>query len=76
MTRAVPWFVYVYPCRFQGARGSDKGAEWFVENFKEELDFPMEYFYEKATKNLCVDRIGLSRGHAMQTHAYRVCHWG
>ena len=37
---------------FQGARGSDAGAEWYVENIKEELDFPNEYFYDKAAKKL------------------------
>jgi hypothetical protein len=37
---------------FQGARGSDKGAEWFVENFKEELDYPNEFFYDKVAKKL------------------------
>ena len=37
---------------FQGARGSDKGAEWFVENFREELDFPNEFFYDKTAKKL------------------------
>lgn len=35
----------------QGARGNDKGGDWFVENVAEELDFPGEYFYDaKASK--------------------------
>lgn len=29
---------------FQGARGSDRGAEWFVEGVREELDYPFEFF--------------------------------
>lgn len=37
---------------FQGARGSDAGSEWYVENIAEELDFPNEYFYDKRTKKL------------------------
>ncbi|EGD73635.1 hypothetical protein PTSG_05343 [Salpingoeca rosetta] len=31
---------------FQGARGSDSGAEWFIENVFEELDAPNEYYYD------------------------------
>jgi hypothetical protein len=36
----------------QGARGSDAGAEWFVENIKEELDHPMEFFFEPSSGKL------------------------
>lgn len=31
----------------QGARGNDKGGDWFVENVMEELDFPGEFFWDK-----------------------------
>ena len=37
---------------FQGARGSDKGAEIVVENVMEELDAPTEWFYDKDKKML------------------------
>eukprot|EP00037_Helgoeca_nana_P007698 m.69925 g.69925 ORF g.69925 m.69925 type:complete len:224 (+) comp18448_c0_seq2:1623-2294(+) len=37
---------------FQGARGSNSGAEWFVENVREELDFPMEFFYDRKEMKL------------------------
>mmetsp|Transcript_14885 Transcript_14885/g.44162 ORF Transcript_14885/g.44162 Transcript_14885/m.44162 type:complete len:907 (-) Transcript_14885:74-2794(-) len=37
---------------FQGARGSDGGAEWYIENVMEELDYPMEYFYDRVAKKL------------------------
>jgi len=37
---------------FQGARGSNAGAEWFVENIREELDSPFEYFFDKADGKL------------------------
>ena len=37
---------------FQGARGSDKGAEWFVENVFEELDAENEFFFDKETSEL------------------------
>lgn len=40
-----PAVVLPLPRAMQGARGSDKGAEWFIENVFEELDGPNEYFY-------------------------------
>jgi hypothetical protein len=30
---------------FQGARGDNNGAEWFIENIFEELDAPMEVYH-------------------------------
>jgi hypothetical protein len=37
---------------FQGARGNNKGGEWYVENIFEELDNPNEYFYDEETSQL------------------------
>jgi hypothetical protein len=37
---------------FQGARGSDGGGDWFIENVMEELDNPGEFFFEKSTSML------------------------
>ena len=37
---------------FQGAWGSNVGAEFFIENVFEELDAPMEYFYDETTRML------------------------
>lgn len=37
---------------FQGAEGSNSGANWFVENVFEELDYPSEFFYNQTTKKL------------------------
>ena len=37
---------------FQGARGSDDGGDFFVENVMEELDFPGEFFFDKRAKKL------------------------
>ena len=31
----------------QGARGSEVGGDFFVENVFEELDYPSEFFYDK-----------------------------
>jgi len=36
----------------QGARGSDKGGDFFIENVMEELDNPGEFFFDKATSKL------------------------
>jgi len=36
----------------QGARGNDKGGDWFVENVFEELDNPGEFFYDKKSAQL------------------------
>ena len=36
----------------QGARGSNSGGDFFVENIKEELDYPGEFFFDKATGQL------------------------
>lgn len=36
----------------QGARGNDKGGDFFVENVFEELDHPGEFFYDKKTDEL------------------------
>ena len=37
---------------FQGARGSNNGGDWFVENIMEELDNPGEFFFDKKTSQL------------------------
>lgn len=37
---------------FQGAEGSDDGGVWYIENVMEELDWPTEYFYDKANGKL------------------------
>lgn len=37
---------------FQGARGNDKGAEFFIENVMEELDGENEWFFDVSTKTL------------------------
>ena len=39
---------------FQGARGSDSGGDWFVQNVFEELDAPGEYFFDTREKKLYV----------------------
>jgi hypothetical protein len=36
----------------QGARGNDKGGDWFIENVLEELDNPGEFFFDKAGSKL------------------------
>jgi hypothetical protein len=36
----------------QGARGNNKGGDWFIENVMEELDSPGEYFYDEGTSQL------------------------
>ncbi len=36
----------------QGGEGNEGAGEWFVENLREELDAPNEYFYDAATKQL------------------------
>lgn len=35
---------------FQGARGNDKGDEFFIENVMEELDYPNEWFFDTSSK--------------------------
>ena len=37
---------------FQGARGSDKGGDFFIENVFEELDNPGEFFHDEKTGKL------------------------
>ena len=37
---------------FQGARGSDIGEEFYIENVMEELDSQSEWFYDEKTKTL------------------------
>ena len=37
---------------FQGARGNDRGEEFYIENVMEELDYPNEWYYDKQTKKL------------------------
>ena len=37
---------------FQGARGSNDGKEWYVENIFEELDVPGEWFLDKTSMKL------------------------
>merc|ERR1711920_468614 len=36
----------------QGARGNNKGGDFFIENLMEELDNPGEFFYDKRTSKL------------------------
>ncbi|KAJ9469345.1 hypothetical protein DIPPA_01785 [Diplonema papillatum] len=37
---------------FQGARGDDSGADWYIEDVFEELDSEQEYFYNDTTQML------------------------
>ena len=37
---------------FQGARGNNNGAEWYVENAFELLDAPNEFFYHELSSSL------------------------
>ena len=37
---------------FQGARGGNKGAEMYIENVMEELDYPTEFFHNRSTMTL------------------------
>lgn len=37
---------------FQGARGSNGGGDFFVENVMEELDFPGEFYFDKSASKL------------------------
>lgn len=37
---------------FQGARGSNNGQEFFIENVLEELDAPNEFYYDSAAGEL------------------------
>ena len=37
---------------FQGARGNNNGAEFYIENVMEELDYPGEWFYDEQSKLL------------------------
>ena len=37
---------------FQGARGENRGGDFFVENVFEELDYPGEFFFNQSTKLL------------------------
>lgn len=32
---------------FQGGEGYDAGAEWYIENVREELDSPNEWFFDE-----------------------------
>ena len=36
----------------QGARGADKGGDFYIQDVFEELDYPGEYFYNTSTKTL------------------------
>jgi len=36
----------------QGARGEEHGGDWFIENVREELDFPDEYWFDPDGKQL------------------------
>ena len=36
----------------QGARGNDKGGDFYIQDVFEELDFPGEYFFNRTTKQL------------------------
>ena len=42
----------------QGARGSNSGGDFFVENVIEELDYPNEFFYDKKAKQLYLNYNG------------------
>ena len=37
---------------FQGSEGFSSAAEWFIENIAEELDAPLEFFFDPGTKEL------------------------
>ena len=37
---------------FQGARGSTNGAEFYIENVREEVDYPTEFFFDEDSKTL------------------------
>jgi hypothetical protein len=37
---------------FQGARGSNDGGDFFIENVMEELDYPGEFFFDKGASKL------------------------
>lgn len=37
---------------YQGAEGSDSGGSWYIENVREELDSPNEFFFDTATREL------------------------
>ena len=37
---------------FQGARGNDRGDEFYIENVMEELDNPNEWYYDSKTMQL------------------------
>jgi hypothetical protein len=37
---------------YVGAEGSDTGAAWYIENVKEELDYPTEFFYNRTEQLL------------------------
>jgi hypothetical protein len=37
---------------FQGARGSNNGGDWFIENVMEELDNPGEFFFDESASKL------------------------
>lgn len=37
---------------FQGARGNQRGAEWFISNVIEELDAQREFFYDESSATL------------------------
>ena len=36
----------------QGARGNDKGGDFYIQDVFEELDFPGEFFFNRSTKEL------------------------
>ena len=44
--------IYFGSGGFQEARGCKQGAEWYVENIKEELDAPNEWFYDEKNQVL------------------------
>jgi hypothetical protein len=51
----------------QGARGSNQGGDWFVENVMEELDFPGEFFHDKAAGKLYLYHNGTGAPSAQST---------
>ena len=45
----------------QGGEGDDSGAEWWIENVREELDAPNEYFFDRGARELFFRPNGTSR---------------
>ena len=52
----------------QGARGNDKGGDYYIQDVFEELDYPGEYFYNATTKQLYLWHNGT--GHFVFTFSF------